>query len=97
MPTARTDDHPVADINPTIRYRLMVGTWPSARTRGWVAALQALADGAALMAQAWTAYGDLLIEDAHAFQFEPFYVTRKMPRGAGVSQWTATFLEKYRY
>jgi hypothetical protein len=97
VPIARTDDDPVAEINPTIRYRLMVGTWPSARTRGWVAALSAEDDGATLMRQAWREYGGLLHEEAAAHDFEPHYATKRRPRGAGVERWVAKFLEKYRY
>lgn len=80
-------------LTPAQKYLLMTGHMAAARLPGWVAMeIDPVNDDGV-----WTIYGGALIAEAGAAGFEPFWLHKKAPSGAGFEQWRDAFLAKHRY
>ncbi len=94
----RTVDHPSIALTPALHYLLMVGAWADARLHGWVAlAMVPLSETDTHVRAAWADHGEALIAEARSFDFEPYQVTRRRPRGPGFDRWQQAFIAEHRY
>jgi hypothetical protein len=78
---------------------LLVGRDPGCRLHDWVARLQSWSPvyGQPTAAEVWACHQDALIAEARRAGFEPFYLTRKRPRGAAVIAWSRAFCAEHSY
>jgi hypothetical protein len=83
----------LVELLPAMTYRLMTGSAADVRLKGWVR----IELGELTPDVAWQAHGDRLTAEAAAHDFQPFWLTKKHPHGAGFDAWEAECFKRYRY
>jgi hypothetical protein len=97
MSSKRTVDEPRIPRSPAMTFCLMTGAEPTARLHGWVALAHAGLYGEPTVEAVWSQHRTAVVAEAAAYGFEPYALTGRTPRGAGVARWRQAFLAAHVY
>jgi hypothetical protein len=84
-------------LTPAMTFLLMTGEPADVRLPGWARTSQAGTGDAPEPACVWWWHAGTLTAEARAHGFEAFWLTQRLPEGAGFDAWRAAFLATHRY
>jgi hypothetical protein len=88
---------PTPMLTPAMQFLLLTGTHAAARLPGWVTTAQAGTLDEPKPDHVWWAHCDSLTAEAARHGFQPFWLTKKRPRGAAFDAWRTRFLALHTY